>query len=111
MLDNLKLMLGFSPDEVMETALETKLRLLLTMATGRLKLLLGGIEPPQSMEHIILEAAIIRYNKIGSEGMATHTVEGESLSFADGDFDSFADEIQAFLNTQNETTRGRVRFL
>lgn len=108
MLQNLKLLLGLDGSD---TSLDAKLSLLLTMTTARLKLLLGGIEPPESMEHIITEVAVIRFNRIGSEGVASHSVEGESLQFADGDFDGFADEIQAFLDSQKESTRGRVRFL
>ena len=108
MLQNLKLLLGL--DEA-DTSLDAKLSLLLDITTARLKLLLGGIEPPESMEHIITEVAVIRFNRIGSEGVASHSVEGESLSFADGDFDGFADEIQAFLDSHKESTRGRVRFL
>ena len=108
MLSSLKLMLGIPSDDV---SLDDKLKLIISTATARLKLLLGGIEPPESMDHIIREVAIIRFNKIGSEGMASHTVEGESLSFSADDFAGFADEIQAFLDTQKESTRGRVRFL
>jgi hypothetical protein len=108
MLQNLKLLLGLDESD---TSLDAKLSLLLTMTTARLKLLLGGIEPPESMEHIITEVAVIRFNRIGSEGVASHSVEGESLQFTDGDFDGFADEIQAFLDSQKESTRGRVRFL
>ena len=108
MLNDLKLMLGIDANE---TSRDDLLRLIITTATARLKLLLGGIEPPESMTHIIREVSIIRYNKIGSEGMGSHTVEGESLSFNEDDFASFADEIQAFLNSQQDSTRGRVRFL
>lgn len=108
MLKNLKMLLGLDESD---TSLDAKLKLLLAMTTARLKLLLGGIEPPESMEHIITEVAVIRFNRIGSEGVASHSVEGESLQFADGDFDGFADEIQAFLDSQKESTRGRVRFL
>ena len=108
MLNELKLLLGIALDDTTE---DEKLKLLIATATARLKLLLGGIEPPESMEHIIREVAIIRYNRIGSEGMASHTVEGESYSFTEGDFAAFADEIQAFLDNQKESTRGRVRFL
>lgn len=108
MLKQLKLMLGIATDE---TDLDAKLKLILSMVQARLQLLLGGIEPPESMEHIIIEVAIMRFNRIGSEGMTSHTVEGESLAFADNDFDGFADEIQAFLDSQNESKRGKVRFL
>lgn len=108
MLNELKLLLGIAPDDTSE---DDKLRLLISTATARLTLLLGGMEPPESMEHIIREVAIIRYNRIGSEGMASHTVEGESHSFTDGDFAAFADEIQAFLDAQKESARGKLRFL
>lgn len=108
MLENLKLLLGIDPAD---TSLDEKLTLLVTTATSRLSILLGGMEPPESMEHIIMEAAVIRFNRIGSEGLSSHSVEGETLSFSDGDFDGFADEIQAFLDTQKDSSRGRLRFL
>lgn len=106
MLNDLKLMLGIA-----DTDQDDKLKLLISTAQARLKLLLGGIEPPDILSHIVLEVAIIRFNRIGSEGLASHTVEGESLSFADNDFDGYADEIQAFLDTQKESGKGRLRFL
>jgi hypothetical protein len=108
MLKDLKLMLGIAESD---TDQDAKLKLLISTATARLKLLLGGVEPPDSMDHIIREVAIIRFNKIGSEGMSSHTVEGESLSFSEDDFSGFADEIQAYLETQRESAKGRVRFL
>ena len=106
MLDNLKLLLGIDDSDM-----DDKLKLILSNATSRLKLLLGGIEPPEEMNFIILEVSIMRFNRIGSEGLSSHTVEGESLSFTGSDFDMFADDIQAFLATQKESKRGKVRFL
>lgn len=108
MLNDIKVLLGIASDN---TDRDNLLNLLISTATARLKLLLGGIEPPESMAHIVREVAVIRFNRIGSEGMASHTVEGESLSFADDDFAQFTDEIQAFLDGQQNSTRGRVRFL
>jgi len=108
MLNDLKLMLGIAADDA---SLDDKLKFIISSVTARLQLLLGGVEPPESMEHIILEVAIIRYNRIGSEGMASHSVEGESSQYVDSDFAGYMDEIQAFLETQKESARGRVRFL
>lgn len=105
MLDKLKLMLGIE-----EADLDEKLSLILSGATSRLKILLGGTEPPQEMEHIILDVAIARFNRIGSEGLTGHTVEGESLSFTENDFDQFSDEIQAWLSC-NSKSRGKLRFI
>ena len=108
MLNDLKLLLGI---DTLDRDKDEMLKLIISTVTARLRLLLGGIEPPDSMEHIIREVAVIRYNRIGSEGLTSHSVEGETLAFADGDFAEYADEIQAFLNTQKESARGRVRFL
>lgn len=106
MLDNLKMMLGIDDAEQ-----DVKLNLILSNTKARLKLLLGGIEPPEEMNHIVLDVAIMRFNRIGSEGLASHSVEGESLTFSDHDFDGFTNEIQAWLDLQKESTRGKVRFL
>lgn len=108
MLENLKVMLGIAGDDAGQDA---RLNLILSTTQARLKVLLGGADPPPEMEHIVLEAAVSRYNRIGSEGLSGHTVEGESQQWADGDFDAFADEIQAFLGAQAGGSRGKVRFL
>lgn len=108
MLDNLKVMLGIDAED---KSLDAQLLLIVQMVTARLQILLGGIEVPEELQHIVLEVAIMRFNRIGSEGLSSHTVEGESLSFANSDFDSFSDEIQAFLDTQKDNTRGKVCFI
>lgn len=106
MLENLKLLLGIESSDK-----DNLLTLIISAATARLKVLLGGIEPPDSLGYIITDVSIRRYNRIGSEGMSSHTVEGESITFTDSDFAGFEDDIQAFLETQKESAKGRVRFL
>lgn len=108
MLENLKLMLGIETDNTDRNAL---LKLIISTATSRLKLLLGGIDPPESMDYIILEVCVKRYNRIGSEGLSSHSVEGESLSFSADDFSEYSAEIQSFLETQAQSEKGKVRFL
>ena len=97
--------------DLADAGLDEKLNLLITLATARLTLLLGGIKPPKELEHIILEVAVIRFNRIGSEGLSSHTVEGESLSFVDDDFAMFKEEIEAFLMNNEESRVGKVRFI
>lgn len=108
MLNNFKLLLGIDKDD---TGRDDLLKLIIQNTTARLKILLGGIEPPEELNHIILDVAVIRYNRIGSEGLSGHTVEGESMNFADDDFAGYAEEIQAYLTTQEQTTRGKLCFL
>lgn len=108
MLDNLKLLLGI---DLTDTDRDDLLKLIISNTTARLKILLGGIDPPEDLDHIILDVAISRYNRIGSEGLSSHTVEGESQSFTENDFDGFMDEIQAYLDSLSTSSRGKVRFL
>lgn len=107
MLDKIKLLLGLKDDE----GLDELLSLLISLSTSRLTSLLGGIEPPENMDYIIIGATVKKFNKLGSEGYASHTVEGESVSFTDDDFSEFADDIQTYLDAQKEITKGKVRFL
>ena len=37
------------------------------------------------------EAAVRRFNRIGSEGTSSHTVDGESMTWAEDDFALFND--------------------
>lgn len=108
MLGDLKLMLGIDAGD---TSRDNTLKLIISTTTARLKVLLGGVEPPESLDYIVREVSIIRFNKIGSEGVKSHSVEGESQQFTDCDFDGYMDDIQAFLETQKGSAKGRVRFL
>lgn len=108
MLDNLKLLLGI---DLTDTDRDDLLKLIISNTTARLRILLGGLEPPEDLDHIIIDVAISRYNRIGSEGLSSHTVEGESQSFTENDFDGFMDEIQAYLDSLSTSSRGKVRFL
>lgn len=107
MLEQLKLLLGIE-----DTSRDGLLQLLLNTAEQRLTILLGGRTPPEELQHIIVETAVVRFNRIGSEGLGSHTVEGESLTFAEDDFAGFSSEIQAWLAAQdNASGWGRVHFL
>ena len=107
MLDNLKIMLGITGDD-----LDAKLERIIELTTKRLKQKLGGVEAvPEELDYIVEEVSIIRFNRIGSEGLTSHSVEGESLTFADNDFNAYADDIQAWLDKQEDNARGKVRFI
>lgn len=108
MLNELKLLLGIASDD---TSKDDLLKLIISAVTARLKVLLGGVQPPDSLDYVVREVAVVRFNKIGSEGMSSHSVEGESITFNDSDFSGYMDDIQAFLETHKESAKGRVRFL
>lgn len=121
MLEKLKMMLGLSQVTGATGAtgatggsdLDTKLQWILDTASQRLKILLGGVDDvPEELEYIVVEVAIIRYNRIASEGMSSDTVEGESLTWDSGDFDGFKGDIEAWLENQDDGNgKGKVRFI
>lgn len=108
MLDNLKILIGI-PSE--DNSMDTKLELIISMTSGRLRSLLGGINPPKELEYIILEVSTARFNRIGSEGLSSHSVEGESQAFSDNDFNPFMDDIKSYLDRQKDSGTGKVMFL
>ena len=112
MLEKILILIGLdSPTQAMTDRIET----IIGMTEQRLAFLLGipvnGI--PTELSYIVVEVTIARFNRIGSEGVSSHTVQGESLTWSDDDFKPYMDDIQEWLNAQDEvnTTRGRVRFI
>lgn len=76
------------------------------------KKLQAKINPiPEELEYIIVEVSIKRYNRIGSEGMRSESVEGHSISFDNSDFKEYEDTIDDYLDKEAETSRKTVYFL
>lgn len=106
MLDKLKLILGLTDSDRDEL-----LSLLLETTTQRLKTLLGGLDVPDNLSYIVLNVTAARFNRIGSEGTSSHSVEGESYSFVTDDFADYMDDIQTYLDGLKGNKRGVVKFL
>ena len=104
-LENVKELLG-NPKNI-----DDKLNVIIELTQKRLGNLLSVKEVPEELEDIGVEVSVIRFNRIGSEGVSSHSVEGESMSFNDDDFDSYDKDIRSWLNNQSDLKKGRVRFL
>ena len=104
-LKNVKELLG-NPKNI-----DDKLNVIIELTQKRLGNLLSVKEVPEELEYIVVEVSVIRFNRIGSEGVSSHSVEGESMSFNDDDFDSYDKDIRSWLNNQSDLKKGRVRFL
>lgn len=112
----LLLSLDIAPDAVPGepadvAALRNKLIAILDSVESQLKMRLGGVqEVPEELLYIVPEVAVARYNRIGSEGMSSHNVEGESIGWAADDFAPFTDEIDQW-RAGNGSGKVRVKFL
>lgn len=106
MLENIKKLLNISgtdSDELLQT--------IITIVTSRLKILLGAAEIPVELTYIITEVAVTRFNRIGSEGLKEHSVEGESQSWGVDDFAPYMGEIEAYKEAHDLPRGGRIKFL
>ena len=109
MLSTIKSML-----DIQGTDLDGKLTTIIDMTGSRLRVLLGGVKSvPDVLDYVVMEVAIKRFNRVGSEGLASHSVEGESMAWEEDDFKPFLGDIQDYLSTLDEpsTYKGRVKFI
>ena len=112
--DEVLKLLGKKSEDVDET-MEAQLGSIISQTENRLKNLLGGAEAvPEALEYITIDVAVRRFNRIGSEGLSSHGVEGETMSWPEDDFAPYDDDIQTWLDAhpdEAESDRGKVRFI
>ena len=115
MIEQIKRLLGFEESDVPSAEEERRDELIAVIVDNtvlRLRNLLGGVQSvPDELSYIVVDVSIKRFNRIGSEGASSHSVEGESISFSDNDFAEYASDIQAWRDSQKEVTKGKLRFL
>ena len=115
MIEQIKKLLGFRENDIPSLEEEHRDELIAVIVdntVARLKNLLGRVsEVPEELSYIVVDVSIKRYNRIGSEGAASHSVEGETITFSDNDFSEYTKDIQAWRDSQEEVTKGKLRFL
>lgn len=110
MFDQIISLLGISDptDEV-----TSKLNTIISMTAQRLQLRLGVSAVPTELEYIVVEVSIARFNRIGSEKLSSHNVEGESMTWSsEDDFKPYMAEINGWLSKQDANDSvGRLKFI
>ena len=110
MLEQVLILLGISdPTEEVTSLLNT----IISMTQQRLLLRLGVDAVPSELEYIVVEVSIVRFNRIGSERLSSHNVEGESMTWnSEDDFKPYLAEINAWQSQQSESNYvGRLKFI
>lgn len=105
-LDSIKALLG-----TLGTQYESIISQIAHMTEQRLKVLISSDEVPQELSYIVIEVSVARFNRIGSEGLSSHNVEGEQMTWSNDDFKPYAKDIEAYLKNKTNSTQGRVRFI
>ena len=61
-------------------------------------------ELPSELEFILVEMAVSRFNKIGSEGFASESTDGKSISYED-DFENYKTYLDDYIH-KNGSNKG-----
>ena len=109
-LEDVRLFLGLDEEQ---TSKDNLLSLIIKNTSTRLKSILGGVETiPPELEYIVVEVTIKRFNRIGSEGLTEHGVEGENVKFiGNDDFEEYQSDIGRFLNKDVGNKKGGFKFI
>lgn len=109
MLEQVLTLLGISdPTEEVTSLLNT----IIGITSQRLQLRLGVSAVPNDLEYIVVEVSIVRFNRIGSERLSSHNVEGESMTWnSEDDFKPYLAEINAWSLNNRSDNVGRLRFI
>ncbi len=106
-IDNVKTMLGIE-----DSLQDAVLTIIINNTESHLRIWLkkhAGLEEiPTELNYIIEELAVIRFQKLGSEGMKSESVEGHSVSYNEDDFKPYSSILDTYKPQQHKT--GKVMF-
>ena len=108
-LQDVKLLLGIESldrDDLLKLLIKTAE----TQLMGRLAS--AGVDAiPDELHYIAVELTVARYNRIGSEGMESESVEGHSAKYLTDDFAPYEKAISTYLTRNTVPKVGVVRFI
>ncbi len=111
---NIKVVLGIQ-DELQDPVLDVLIKNVRDLLKGKLRIVNKSItKVPEELEYIIEEITLRRFNRIGSEGMKSESVEGHKIDFYDLDkeLDPYLDIIDDYAeNDEPKPKRGKVMFI
>lgn len=103
MLAKVKILLG-----IKDTLQDDVINLIIENVEGHLTYLLGK-DVPLNLQFITLEIAVMRFNRLGAEGMKSELTEGHRTDFYEPnkDFQPYL----SIIESEGQPVRGKVVFL
>lgn len=95
-------------DELIDVLLdyaEARFKLVVRQAELEFEMPVTGAIPSE-LDWIIDEAVALRFNRIGSEGYTSESIEGHAITFDSSDFARYANDIYAYFKAESGSTRG-----
>ena len=93
LLNRIKTLLGVTDnDELIDEIIE--------LTKSKILNYINELEIPKELEFILIELAIQRFNRIGSEGIASENIDGKSVSYED-DFEAYKPHLNFYMLKNN----------
>lgn len=105
-LDNIKILLGIE-----DNSQDIILTILLSNAVSTINVYLGVTELPQELNFVAEQLAVIKFNKLGSEGIQTEKIDVLSTTYQADELASFKAVLDIYKANNNLATTKRVKFL
>ena len=97
LLNRIKTLLGVTDnDELIDEIIE--------LTKSKILNYINKEELPKELEFILVELSIQRYNRIGSEGISSESVDGKSVSYED-DFENYKTYLDDYIH-KNGSNKG-----
>lgn len=99
LLNKVKVLLGISSNDNTELLNE-----IIELTKSKILNYIDKTELPEELEFVLVELSIQRYNKIGSEGIASESVDGKSVSY-EADFEGYKHYLDDYIS-KNSISKG-----
>lgn len=100
-LEIMKLILGIEDNEK-----DAVLLAIINIQTSAILNEIGAEELPIQLEHVVIETAIARYNRIGSEGLKSENIDVIGQTFLSDLLEPYAKTLKSF-----KTANAKVRMI
>lgn len=100
LLNRVKVLLGITDNDN-----EELLREIIDITNSKILNYIYKTELPNELEFVLIELSIKRFNRIGSEGFVSETVDGKTMSYEESEFEGYKKYLDDYIS-KNSISKG-----
>lgn len=108
LLNRIKVLLGMNDNNLLmsnnDNENEKLINEIIELTKSKILNYIDKTELPKELEFVLVELSIQRYNKIGSEGISSESVDGKSVSY-ETDFEGYKHYLDDYIS-KNSISKG-----
>ena len=103
LLNRVKVLLGITNNDN-----EELLREIIEITEAKILNYINSSELPRQLEFVLVELSIKRFNRIGSEGFTSETVDGKTMSYEESEFEGYEKYLDDYICKNNINKGGKL---